>query len=428
MDSRILILADDLSGAADCAVACVRAGLEARVCLDGAMAQSPIEALAVDLDTRQRTAAQARAATLAARDLLGGRTLYRKFDSTLRGHVGVELAATLEIAGPGAFAVVCPAYPAMGRAVLDGQVFVDGAPLRDTEIWRREGHGEADLAAMLAAAGLAVARMPLDVVRQGAAALGARMAQAVAGGARALVCDAQTEEDMSAIVAAGLPLVGALWAGSGGLAIPLAAALSPRAPAARPAPRRGAGPLLVVVGSASSVSRRQLEALSGDPGVAPVRISPKVLLDGPGSSGWRPASRSLVAAIGRPGKDVVVAAIDPEAPVDPAHGPRLTAALGQLIGPQLSRFGALAATGGETARGILEAVGAHSLRLEREIEPGIPLSIVEGSGLPVVTKAGAFGGPLSLARCVQALRALPLALTGVSGASLPVSGKESLQG
>jgi uncharacterized protein YgbK (DUF1537 family) len=426
MGRRILILADDLSGAADCAVACVRAGLQSRVCFDVASARkSEVEALVLDLDSRQLTAGQARDATLAAAGLIGGCVLYRKIDSTLRGHVGVELAATLEAAGPGAFAVVCPAYPTMGRVVRDGQVFVRGAPLQDTEIWRHEGHGDADFGAVLTGAGLGVVPIPLAIVRQGDEALAARFAEAVAGGARALLCDAESEADLRALVAAGLPMPGVVWAGSGGMAIPLAAALSPRAPVAKPAPTRGPGPLLVVVGSASSVSRGQLEQLRRDPGVILIRMSPKVLLEGPGAPGWRPASRSLVAAIGRPGKDVVVAAIDPDAPVDPANGPRLAAALGQLIGPQLSRFGALVATGGETARNLLEAIGVRSLLVERELEPGIPLSSLEGNGLPVVTKAGAFGNPQSLARCVQALRALPLARPGVPGATLPAIAKES---
>jgi uncharacterized protein YgbK (DUF1537 family) len=420
MTRRILILADDLSGAADCAVACVRAGLRSRVCFDVASAgASPIEALAIDLDSRQLTAAQARDATLAAAGLIGAAALYRKIDSTLRGHVGVELAATLQAAGPGAFAIVCPAYPTMGRVVQGGQVFVRGAPLQDTEIWRHEGHGDADFAAMIIGAGLAVTPIPLTLVRQGPEALAARFAQAVAGGAQALLCDAESEADLRALTAAGLPMPGAVWAGSGGMAIPLAAALSPRPPVAKSAPARGAGPLLVVVGSASSVSRLQLEELRRDPGVILIRISPTVLLQGPGAAGWRPASRSLVGAIGRSGKDVVVAAIDPDAPVDPVNGPRLAAALGQLIGPQLSRFSALVATGGETARNLLEAIGVRSLLVERELEPGIPLSSLENNGLPVVTKAGAFGNPQSLARCVQALRLLPLAPHGVSRASVP---------
>ena len=407
MRARILILADDLSGAADCAVACHRAGMQAKVCMEPQAFTDQAEALAVDLDSRPRSPAQAWALTLAAKSLIDGRALYRKIDSTLRGHVSLEIAATLEAAGPGAFVVVCPAYPITGRTVVDGRVYVDGRPLEETEIWLRDGRGTTDLRALLAEAGLAVAALPLAVVR--GADLGAAMVQARASGARALVCDAQTEADLQAIVAAGLPMAGVTWAGSGGMTIPLAAALSTgRSPPRRPVTRH-AGPHLVTVGSASSVSREQLALLSADPRVQTVLITPRVLLEGADAPGWRPASRSLVAAIGKPGKDTVAVAIDPAAPVEPAVGPALAAGLGRLVGRQLGRFGTLTATGGETARALLAAAGARALCVERELEPGVVLSTLEGSGLPVVTKAGAFGDAHSLLRVLDALRALPLA-------------------
>ncbi|MEI9891203.1 MAG: hypothetical protein WDN45_12140 [Caulobacteraceae bacterium] len=220
-------------------------------------------------------------------------------------------------------------------------------------------------------------------------------------------------------MAAGLPLPGAVWAGSAGMAEPLAAALSPRAPVPQPLPERGRGPHLVVVGSASSVSRRQLDELRRDPGVLLIRISPKVLLEGPGAPGWRPASRSLVAAIGRPGKDVVAAAIDPEAMVDPANGPRLAAGARPA---DRAAAAPLRDPWSPPARDGPQSAGRHrrhGLNVLREIEPGIPLSALEGHGLPVATKAGSFGNPRSLARCIEVLRTLPLAPRELSGASLP---------
>jgi hypothetical protein len=51
--------------------------------------------------------------------------------------------------------------------------------------------------------------------------------------------------------------------------------------------------------------------------------------------------------------------------------------------------------------------GARALCIRQELEPGVVLSTVEA--LPVVTKAGAFGDPMSLVRAIDALRALPLA-------------------
>jgi uncharacterized protein YgbK (DUF1537 family) len=392
MAARILILADDLSGAADCAVACHRAGMTAKVCLDPQALRSPADALAIDLDTRPRSPAEAWALTLSIRTLIEGRTVYRKIDSTLRGHVALEIAATLEVAGP-------------GRTVVGGCIFVNGQPLADTEIWQRSGRGGTRLETLLADAGLAPEGLSLEQVRDGG--LRAAIEAARARGARAVVCDAETDADLHAIVEASLGLPGVLWAGSGGLTVPLARALSPRREPEPYRVTRRPGPNLVVVGSASSVSRGQLALLADDPRAHLIAVPPRVLLEGPDAPGWRPVSRTLVAAVGKAGKDTVIVAIDPAAPVEPAVGPALAAALGRLAGRQLGRFGSLTATGGETARLILGAVGAKACCIRQEIEPGVVLSTVDG--LPVVTKAGAFGDPQSLARALDALRALPLA-------------------
>jgi uncharacterized protein YgbK (DUF1537 family) len=405
MAPRIVILADDLSGAADCAMACHRAGMDAQVRLDLQAPGAPAGALALDLDSRALPPGEALDRTLGAWDQVREGALYRKIDSTLRGHVALEIAATLQIAGPEAFALVCPAYPATGRTVKGGAIFVNGEPLAETEIWRLGGTGSTRLETLLAEAGLQPAVLDLEAVR--GPDLAARIEAARDDGAGAILCDAETEADLEALVAAALPMPGVVWVGSGGLTIPLAKALSPGEQIdSRPVTRR-AGPTLVAVGSASSVSREQLAVLSEDPRVLTLTVPPDVLLEGPEGPGWRPASRALVAAVGKPGRDTVAIAIDPSAPLDPGAGPVLSASLGALAGRQLGRFGALVATGGETARALLSAANIRCLDIRRELEPGIVLS--QAGALPVVTKAGAFGEPDSLVQAVEALRGLPLA-------------------
>ncbi len=405
MAPRIVILADDLSGAADCAMACHRAGMDAQVRLDPQASGAPAQALALDLDSRALPSGEALALTLGAWDRVREGALYRKIDSTLRGHVALEIAATLQIAGPDAFALVCPAYPATGRTMRGGAIFVNGEPLAETEIWRLGGQGSTDLKTLLAQAGLEPASLGLDAVR--GPDLAVRIDRAREEGAGAIVCDAETEADLEALVAAALPMGGVVWVGSGGLTIPLARALSPDGGADLKPVTRRAGPTLVAVGSASSVSREQLAVLAEDPRVLTLLVSPDVLLEGPEGPGWRPASRALVAAVGKPGRDTVAVAIDPAAPIDPGAGPVLAAGLGALAGRQLGRFGALAATGGETARALLAAANVRCLDIRRELEPGIVLS--QAGALPVVTKAGAFGHEHSLLRVVETLRGLPLA-------------------
>src|SRR5579864_3088761 len=117
----MLILADDLTGAADCGVACACAGLEA---LNEHACSADAEVLSVDTDTRRMTPERAaleidrfvRACAL-DEDLL----LFKKIDSTLRGHVAAEIAAVLgayRSLHPGAgqvVALMAPAFPAYGR-------------------------------------------------------------------------------------------------------------------------------------------------------------------------------------------------------------------------------------------------------------------------------------------------------------------------
>ena len=59
-------------------------------------------------------------------------------------------------------------------------------------------------------------------------------------------------------------------------------------------------------------------------------------------------------------------------------------------------------TGGETARAVCDRVGVTAIELVAEIEPGVPLG--RAGDLGIVTKAGAFGGPATLCRAVDAIR------------------------
>ena len=67
-------------------------------------------------------------------------------------------------------------------------------------------------------------------------------------------------------------------------------------------------------------------------------------------------------------------------------------------------FDALVLTGGETAVGVARRLGAVGIRLEGEVEPGIPVGSLIGPGAyRVVTKAGAFGEQDTLIRAVKTL-------------------------
>ena len=407
----MVIIADDLSGAADCGIACTTAGYDTLVVLGEREDEPECRVLAVDADTRGRSSVDAGAESARLVRLHGtsDRILFRKVDSTLRGHVATELAATLatrRTLGP-AIVVLAPAFPATGRTTREGIQLLNGIPLEQTDIWRRERmQGRAFLPEMMASAGLHSATTDLATVRGGR--LAGAMAVAVTTAIDVLCCDAESEDDLRRIAQAGATLGRqVIWAGSAGLARHVPdAMLEPRAiPCSAGAPVPAvSGPILFVIGSLSTVSARQVALLAECPDVEHLLVPPAVLRAGAQTNRWREIEHALDAALAT-GHDVVVSlGVEPDA--DPRDGLVLCHALASLTAPHASRIGALVSAGGETARAVLLAFRAAGLRLCGEIEPGVPLSLAEGwRHLPVVTKAGAFGSEQTFLRCRALLHA-----------------------
>jgi uncharacterized protein YgbK (DUF1537 family) len=130
----VAIVADDLTGAADSAVQFARAGWAARLALGESVAQHGDDGsvVAIVTDARAQDPDEARESTRAAvaRAVADGDDrLFVKIDSTMRGTVQEQVEGALAAWAtrePGAVAVVCPAYPAMGRTVEGGHLLVDG--------------------------------------------------------------------------------------------------------------------------------------------------------------------------------------------------------------------------------------------------------------------------------------------------------------
>ena len=407
-----MLLADDLTGAADCAIAFARRGMPASVTWTGQRAASPPDdpVLALDANSRglQPGAAAARHCALLQAHHAEGVALFKKIDSTLRGQPAAELAATVQDLrgrGRGALAIVAPAFPAAGRTTEAGCVQVGGQPLEHTPLWVRDhSYASADLVAVLGQAGLRVRLARLDTVRAGPAALRGLVREAAATGIDAVVCDAVTDADLDAVAGATLPLAAHLfWTGSGGLAHALAARIGAPTHPAKTADVVGG--ILFVVGSVAEASRASSALLAADGAVLVERIPPAVLQAGPGGTAWQDAAGRIAQALAG-GTDVLVEITSSPA-ADLRHGAVLAQQLAALLRPAAPGMGALFATGGETALALLEALGVASIRMIDEIEPGVPFGVTQGAlTIPVITKAGAFGDPGTLTRCLSHLRRL----------------------
>jgi len=417
---ELLVIADDLSGAADCGIACARHGLSTLVVLGDTADEIDTDVLSVDGNTRHLDSAKAAAETARLvrkyiRD--EGQLLFKKLDSTLRGNVAAELAAALEARRGVALnrerivAVLAPAFPANGRTTSSGWQLVHGKPLEETELWQRESlPAQSHIPGILREAGLRPALIGLNSIRSSKEALQGAM-KTLSADTDVLVCDAETDQDLSAIADASMVLGrSTIWAGSAGLAyhLPQAAGFAYGVgypPVSFLDQPLASGPTLFVVGSLSSVSREQVKVLAASSDVLTFNIPPNTLLAGETSPDWREHELALKQAFDA-GRDVAVV---PGAEFcNRTMGQLLSAALARMVETYADRIGGLVATGGESARAVLETWGVHRLRLVSELEAGLACSVTEGwrGLLPVLTKAGAFGTPQTLLNCCEFLHGL----------------------
>ncbi|HEY0329336.1 MAG TPA: four-carbon acid sugar kinase family protein [Rhodopseudomonas sp.] len=405
-----LILADDLTGAADCAIAFGRRGRAAAVSWGEAVAVAQdrrLPVLAYDAASRGLCAADAarRHAAVLTQLVAAERILFKKIDSTLRGQPAAETAATLEYlkaqAGA-AFGVFAPAFPATGRTTIDGRIVVGGRPLEQAEVWQRDhSYRNADLVDVLASAGVRGVKVRLATIRGGE--LRAAFATLAAQGDVVAVCDAETDDDLHLIAQASLPAApSTFFIGSAGLAHALAGLEADSAVASLRIPTSAHG-TLIVVGSLAGASRAAACKLVATGTVAHFPVTPDTLLnDGAGRAELALAVMQRLAG----GGDALVEIMMNDDP-DMALGPQLAQRLAEALQTVAPSIGAFAATGGETAAALLARFGVNGIRLADEIEPGVSLGLTLGHlSVPIATKAGAFGDDQSLIRISERLRAV----------------------
>ncbi len=175
---RCLLIADDLTGACDAAVQFRRRGARTRVALNPDAEACEVLALSTDSRGLGTIAAEARIRAVAERARAWApEVIFKKVDSLWRGDQAAEIEACKEAFGC-VEAIVTPAFPALGRRVVNGRLVVDVLP-----DWQ-----------------------PIEID----------------------ALDASTDEDLRRIVRKGMASgKRVLWAGSGGLAGALAQEMYP---------------------------------------------------------------------------------------------------------------------------------------------------------------------------------------------------------
>ena len=133
-DTKLLIVADDLTGGLDTGVQFTRQGITVRVVVDpdpsGKWTRTAAQVLVAVSETRHMPPGDAYETVyriISAGRQAGIPYFYKKTDSALRGNIGAELGAALKASGAEVLSFL-PAYPAMNRITVEGCHLIDGVP------------------------------------------------------------------------------------------------------------------------------------------------------------------------------------------------------------------------------------------------------------------------------------------------------------
>ena len=370
---RLLMIADDFTGALDTGVQLAAHGIPTQVVVGQAdLSACSSTVLVVDTETRHLSAAKAaEAVARLTRSAVenGVGCIYKKTDSALRGNIGAELAALLKASGARNLPFL-PAFPQIGRTTKKGVHYIDGVPVNESPF------GIDPFEPVRCAEVTKLIHLQTDMPAQNL-----RPGETASDKTGILVYDAATAADLEAagrqLFQNGTPPV---LAGCAGFAafLPELLGLSDGSVVEVPQldPR-----LLVLCGSVNPITLRQMDTAE-KAGFTRLRLTPRQKLE-PGywaSAGGNQLTADYAAARG----------ID-------LDGLRvgISGSVGQMFGALFGseHLGTLLLTGGDTLLQCMNSVGARELEPVCELESGIVLArfAYQGRTRYVITKSGGFG-------------------------------------
>lgn len=422
-------VADDLTGATTTGVLLARSKARTAVFFNEEAAQKAegadeLDAILISSNSRPLPANEAydkvKSATIALKNM-GVKYFSKRIDTTLRGGVGVEVDAMLDQAGEDAIAVVVPAMPQSRRILVGGYSVIDGVALINTPVAQdvRTPVKENYIPRLLAGqTRRKVGLVTLDKVLAGEEAVQNALAEKREEGCGVIVVDGITLEDVETIAKACIALRWNVVAVDPG---PFTSKLAfyrnlikEEEPNIPPEADETGKTVLIAAGSATPVTKKQMEVLCEDPRHVRISVEPIPLIEG-GDVALDEVFKAVHKATELLASDNQPRAILFETAL---HGDllnldeednkrhyaggmsanRINAGLGTIISQVLELVGrekiaGLYTTGGDTMVNVCYQLGVECLEVMDYVIPQTDVGRLVGSydGLPVVGKGGLTG-------------------------------------
>lgn len=387
-----IALSDDLTGTLGLSTMIANENIPVRALINFDENYNPADdrgrVVVINTNSRGLSEAESRKAVRSVVDSFPETTsIVKRFDTTLRGHLGTELSAIMA-ERPQAAAIIVPSYPASGRLCIGGYQMVNGIPVDRTEVGSDPGWpiSNSFVPGYFECDGARVNHIPLEEVNAGFEVLNTRLQELVHPGGMVLV-DACSDGDIAMIARATALIDQELILVSPGAFISTALGTRHRHEEQRL--------VVAVIGSTTEQTRRQVSVLEEKYTVSYLNLPVSAIADNSTNEvvegfldKWDPGCTEVL----------LVRTDEQRASTDLQQ--RITHALAQasqIIIDQLNAgIAGLILSGGETAMAVLDRSGTTSIRPEVELDTLVMGgTMLDGtmSGTKIVTKGGLVGDP-----------------------------------
>lgn len=421
---RLAVIADDITGASDCGGQLIHYGLDVSVILkNNFKSLGNRDAVIFNTDSRSISENEAYEKVKDICERVKEESfdvVYKKIDSTMRGNIGQEINAVYDVFHPD-FVFIAPAFPKTGRQVIDGIHFLNGKQLHETEVAKdpKTPVTDSQIARLIQKqAKREVGHLSYKDLEKGYESVLNCLENFKLNNIKYITVDSVNESHLECLASmVNKTNFSIIWVGSAGLMnyLPQAYGLERKSSVASVPPT--GEPVLLVVGSVSAIGRKQLEQLLLDPSVVGLEMkSTEVILDNEGrTQELNRLKKEAVEAFSQK-KNIALFSSNEviEAQKIGQENGYNTIQVSNIIAKLLGELSLelinyldiqyLFLTGGDTAYQVLEQLQTNEFHLFDEVEPGIPVGIINSrKEIYAVTKAGNFGTKLAM---INALRKL----------------------
>jgi 2-keto-3-deoxygluconate permease len=422
INDKLLVIADDFTGANDTGVQFRKAGLRSMVITNKQHISKSLkecDVLIVDTESRFADKVTAYRKTFETCQTASNSNIikyyYKKLDSTLRGNIGAEISGMMDSLKIN-HAVVVPAYPSYGRTTVNGSVYLNGKLLEETEFADdpKTPINDSFIPRIISEqTDKKTAVINYDELLSGEGNLAQKLNQHIENGIQIIIIDAREDNDLDLIASVITNLKKQILpVGSTGFAEYLAKHLEFT---------KEKSSNIIIAGSVSEVTRRQIEYAKEKIDVEIIDVETDKLF---ARNKYRETKRivEIIRECSLKGKDIIIRSAPTKTSVEESFkqgekyglsknevSDRIALFLGDLAKYIINeiKIKGILITGGDTAIKAAEKLDIKGTILGGEILPGIPHGNFvneQYKNITIVSKAGGFGNDDAIFKVLNYLK------------------------